>query len=178
VRQVSLEKLRAKRDANEKRRSEGSVDSADDEDDELGLGRLAVPNSGNGTQSAGCQSRQHFRSKSVLPSSKLGIEMMRANSHDSVVLANTPEKSSGLANTSDSVPESQNEDYDDEGDMTVIHTPPDQCGGSSEDNATVVGADETPRPLNQQRTRLGDNDPTPRPPVKSASTRHDSTNFF
>ena len=120
--QRSFEKLRAKRESIEKRRYEGSVDSADDEDDELGLGLLggaaaAAPiinstssqasstSGGSGSPGGGSTSGsgsspgslspasgatvvaaggQQFRGKSVLPSSKLGIEMMRANSHDSV----------------------------------------------------------------------------------------------
>lgn len=85
----SFEKLRARREQMEKRRLDGnfsSIDSADDEDDELGLGigdkppPITGPFAASSTQS----SKQHFRSKSVLPSSKLGIEMMRANSHDSM----------------------------------------------------------------------------------------------
>ncbi|KAK4131705.1 hypothetical protein BT67DRAFT_451564 [Trichocladium antarcticum] len=100
--QRSLEKLRARRESIEKRRYEGSVDSADDEDDELGL-VLAAPGSGGSSSPSSAsgsasgsgsgsqlsqqqqQQQQQFRSKAVLPSSKLGIEMMRANSHDSVV---------------------------------------------------------------------------------------------
>jgi serine/threonine-protein kinase RIM15 len=102
VPQRSLEKLKAKRESIEKRRYEGSVDSADDEDDELGLlgapahsqtGSSSGSGSGSGSGSASgsnpgspsSQGGQQYRSKSVLPSSKLGIEMMRANSHDSVV---------------------------------------------------------------------------------------------
>ncbi|ROW05891.1 hypothetical protein VPNG_08012 [Cytospora leucostoma] len=83
----SFEKLRAKREFMEKRRLEGNtgIDSADDEDEELGL---SVPGTGvaAGPTSAPAifQNPKHFRSKSVLPSSKLGVEMMRANSHDSV----------------------------------------------------------------------------------------------
>ncbi|KAJ4396761.1 rim15, signal transduction response regulator [Gnomoniopsis smithogilvyi] len=82
----SFEKLRAKRELMEKRRLEGSmssIDSADDEDDELGLGIGGQP-VGIGPITAAQASKQHYRSKSVLPSSKLGIEMMRANSHDSM----------------------------------------------------------------------------------------------
>lgn len=84
----SFERLRAKREIMEKRRLEGNtgIDSADDEDEELGLN---IPGKGvaTGPTSAPASfqgSKQHFRSKSVLPSSKLGVEMMRANSHDSV----------------------------------------------------------------------------------------------
>jgi serine/threonine-protein kinase RIM15 len=93
--QRSLEKLKAKRESIEKRRYEGSVDSADDEDDELGLGASgSQTDSGSGSGSAsgsasgsnpGSPSGQQYRSKSMLPSSKLGIEMMRANSHDSLI---------------------------------------------------------------------------------------------
>lgn len=84
----SFEKLRAKRELMEKRRLEGNmgIDSADDEDDELGLGIGGKP-VGAGPLTAAQAAKQHFRSKSVLPSSKLGIEMMRANSHDSVNIA-------------------------------------------------------------------------------------------
>ncbi|EFX04022.1 serine/threonine-protein kinase [Grosmannia clavigera kw1407] len=107
VPQRSLEKLRAKREAIEKRRHDGSVDSADDEDDELGLGTNSSAVS-SGSSSSGSpssvggrqSSRQHFRSKSVLPSSKLGIEMMRANSHDSVILHGSENIKTGTMNSS------------------------------------------------------------------------------
>lgn len=82
----SFEKLRAKRELMERRRLDGSmssIDSADDEDDELGLGIGGKP-VGIGPITAAQASKQHYRSKSALPSSKLGIEMMRANSHDSM----------------------------------------------------------------------------------------------
>ncbi|OTB02102.1 hypothetical protein M426DRAFT_74794 [Hypoxylon sp. CI-4A] len=64
----SLEKLRSRREHLEKKRLEGN-DSADDEDDELGTHR-----------------DRGFRGKQPPPSSKLGIEMMRANSHESVAI--------------------------------------------------------------------------------------------
>ncbi len=93
VPQRSLEKLKAKRESIEKRRYEGSVDSADDEDDEFGQ-TSSGSGSGSGSGSASSASNpgspsagQQYRSKPVLPSSKLGIEMMRVNSHDSVVAA-------------------------------------------------------------------------------------------
>ncbi|ROW00347.1 hypothetical protein VMCG_07301 [Cytospora schulzeri] len=84
----SFERLRAKREIMEKRRLEGNtgIDSADDEDEELGL-NIPGKSLATGPTSAPASfqgSKQHFRSKSVLPSSKLGVEMMRANSHDSV----------------------------------------------------------------------------------------------
>ncbi|KAI0438106.1 putative response regulator receiver RIM15p [Xylaria telfairii] len=65
----SLEKLKSRREHIERRRHEGS-DSADDEDEEMGTSRDRGP-----------------RVKPLPPSSKLGIEMMRANSHDSVAVS-------------------------------------------------------------------------------------------
>jgi serine/threonine-protein kinase RIM15 len=65
----SLEKVKSRREHLERRRLEGS-DSADDEDEEIGTSRERGP-----------------RAKPLPPSSKLGIEMMRANSHDSVAVA-------------------------------------------------------------------------------------------
>lgn len=65
----SLEKLKSRREHLERRRHEGS-DSADDEDEEMGSSRDRGP-----------------RAKPLPPSSKLGIEMMRANSHDSVAVS-------------------------------------------------------------------------------------------
>lgn len=85
----SFEKLRARREEMAKRLLDGtfsSIDSADDEDDELGLS-VGDKLSGHGLFSGSASSqnsKQHFRSRSMLPSSKLGIEMMRANSHDSM----------------------------------------------------------------------------------------------
>ncbi|KAL1857101.1 rim15, signal transduction response regulator [Diaporthe australafricana] len=83
----SFERLRAKREIMEKRRLEGNTgfDSADDEDEELGLGNAGKAGSPGPTSAPASvsNSKQHYRSKSVLPSSKLGIEMMRANSHES-----------------------------------------------------------------------------------------------
>lgn len=95
----SFEKLRAKRELMERRRLEGNtgIDSADDEDDELGLGIGGKPVTIGPLTAAAASAqaaKQHFRSKSVLPSSKLGIEMMRANSHDSVHMS-VPEGTSG-----------------------------------------------------------------------------------
>ncbi|KAJ4290110.1 rim15, signal transduction response regulator [Collariella sp. IMI 366227] len=107
----SLEKLKAKRESIEKRRRyEGSVDSADDEDDEpfgnrgcetektnIASGSASASGSSPGSPSASLSvpatsvsaSGQQYRSKMGLPTSKLGTEMMRANSHDSVVLTTT-----------------------------------------------------------------------------------------
>ncbi|EOO00478.1 putative agc protein kinase protein [Phaeoacremonium minimum UCRPA7] len=201
----SLEKLRAKREAIEKKRIEGSIDSADDEDEELGLSGGAerastVPGAGNTSHNLN-HAKQHFRSKSVLPSSKLGIEMMRANSHDSVNVAaseatstehgtrvvTTPNRevemqfpsstpdvlapadlhAGGLALSP--APIIQSLDEADDGDTTVIHTPP----NPEESAETIVGVDETPRPPTTSGSKqLGveendDEQPTPRPPDKT-----------
>ncbi|KAH8910425.1 hypothetical protein BR93DRAFT_268158 [Coniochaeta sp. PMI_546] len=189
VQKRSLEKLRAKRESIEKRRYEGSVDSADDEDDELGLAVPASSNSGSGGSGnghgGGSANRQHYRSKSVLPSSKLGIEMMRANSHDSVAVEGSSDSTSTLEPITQVVtpnrelqlefpkfittpePESSavEDDYE-EGDTTVIHiqTPPDQ---SFDEDATMADVEETPRPsFHPSNLLLEDDDPTPRPPTR------------
>ncbi|KAK3397578.1 hypothetical protein B0T20DRAFT_393397 [Sordaria brevicollis] len=86
VPQRSLEKLRARRESIEKRRLEGCIDSADDEDEELGAGQA---NPGQEPHPS-----KHHRPKSTLPSSKLGIEMMRANSHDSMTAGDSESTSS------------------------------------------------------------------------------------
>ncbi|KAK5655409.1 hypothetical protein OQA88_5680 [Cercophora sp. LCS_1] len=179
VPQRSLEKLKAKRESIEKRRYEGSVDSADDEDDELGQS-----SSGSNASSPS----NHYRNKSALPSSKLGIEMMRANSHDSV----TATGSESTASTATAEPTTQvvtpNQDIklgflesttaldpitppniSPEGreSAILISTPPDSALGATE--VATVDINETPRPP----SALGggtveDEDPTPRPLVKSA----------
>jgi serine/threonine-protein kinase RIM15 len=183
----SLEKLRAKRESIEKRRYEGSVDSADDEDDELGLAVPASNNNSGGSSSSGSGSssanRQHYRSKSVLPSSKLGIEMMRANSHDSVTVGGSSDSTSTLEPItqvvtpnrefemefpmSDANPEpepSAVDDDEDEGDTTVIHiqTPPEH-----NEDSTMADVEETPKPrFIPNSLMVEDDDPTPRPPTR------------
>jgi serine/threonine-protein kinase RIM15 len=174
--QRSLEKLKAKRESIEKRRNEGSVDSADDEDDELGRTNCE----GN----SGSASSQHYRSKSALPSSKLGIEMMRANSHDSVTAGGS--ESTGTAEPTTQVVTPNQElklefpqlattsdpttppPYllDDEAETTVIiSTPPEPGPGGS----AKVDIDETPRPIAVvEREIPEDEEPTPRAAVKSA----------
>ncbi|PSR82198.1 hypothetical protein BD289DRAFT_488560 [Coniella lustricola] len=128
----SFEKLRAKRELMEKRRLEGNtgIDSADDEDDELGLGigsnpsgvagqqmtsapvpqpssspsssvgssaSVSAPSSISSASASASVNKQHYRRQSVLPSSKLGIEMMRANSHDSVKIPTSASSQAGVA---------------------------------------------------------------------------------
>lgn len=158
--QRSLEKLRAKREAIEKRRlTDSSIDSADDEDDELGLGHItsntSASSGGSGSGSGGSSGSSSrlqppsamstgARHRKSMPS-KLGIEMMRANSHDSIVVhgggtgssdgtSRSPQTSTtgGLATQTltpagelEDTPESNEDEYDEEGDTTVIHTQPD-----------------------------------------------------
>ena len=204
----SMEKLKAKRESIEKRRLEGSVDSADDEDEELGLGATMSHSSsgsgsgsgigsGSGSASAsgsvsgsngGPASRQHYRSKSILPSSKLGIEMMRANSHDSVNM-NSSESTSTIEPTSQVVtpnrelagafhnpittPEPLSPMMDEDGDTTVIHvqTPPEQ-GTSEGVFMTLADAEETPRPTPaSERDMADDGEPTPRPPTRISEAK-------
>ncbi|KAI9171955.1 Serine/threonine-protein kinase cek1 [Paramyrothecium foliicola] len=87
-----LDKFKHKREGIEKQAAEGT-ESADDEDEELG-------HVGDKQQQVGRGSKSML-SKSVLPSSKLGIEMMRANSHDSVTIGSesTPEAVTQVATT-------------------------------------------------------------------------------
>ncbi|KAI8632285.1 hypothetical protein F5Y19DRAFT_358449 [Xylariaceae sp. FL1651] len=143
----SLEKVRSRREHLERRRLEGS-DSADDEDEEIGTSR--DPRS---------------RAKPLPPSSKLGIEMMRANSHDSVAVA------------SDSTPEP----------VTQVVTPSWEPSGSpvpsaksslgpmaqtTPESTPALGtedADQTPRATMSAQDTSSD-EPTPRPSIKSSQT--------
>jgi serine/threonine-protein kinase RIM15 len=135
------------------RRRTDSTESADDEDDELGLGREKRSRSG---------SKAHA-GKSSLPSSKLGIEMMRANSHDSVTVGSesTPELVTQVVTTPSK-----------EGGTPVLetaaalaaHTPPSEPMTGSSGPGDV---DETPRPVSTARmgdaeVPGGDDDATPR----------------
>jgi len=195
--QRSLEKLKAKRESIEKRRYEGSVDSADDEDDELGQ---TSSGSGSGSGSnPGSPSGQQYRSKSGLPSSKLGIEMMRANSHDSMV---TGPESAGIVESGTQVATPNQEMQRLEFSQLVSPAPgqdmpsysnpfapahPAMCtppglGGAagSLGGGSDIDVDETPRPISALDCRnvFEDEDPTPRrPPVKTAD-RDDSMSPF
>ncbi|KAH7257410.1 hypothetical protein BKA59DRAFT_451452 [Fusarium tricinctum] len=136
------EKLKGKREGSEQRTVEGT-ESADDEDEELGGGR----DRHHGRKS------QQMTTKAGLPSSKLGIEMMRANSHDSLTMGSestpeavtqvvtTPSKEMEVGILDDAVP----------GEVTA-HTPPD-AGLKIEgltpktDKEGSDSVDVTPRPL-------------------------------
>ncbi|KAI0966322.1 putative response regulator receiver RIM15p [Xylaria arbuscula] len=138
-----LEKHKSRRTEHLERRRLEASDSADDEDEEMGSSRDRGP-----------------RPKPLLPSSKLGIEMMRANSHDSVAVA------------SDSTAEP----------VTQVGTPSDEAeplrisGSKSPRSATqftpestpavrTEDPDQTPRPATSTRGSSSD-EPTPRPTAK------------
>lgn len=202
VPQRSLEKLKAKRESIEKRRYEGSVDSADDEDDEFGQ-TSSGSGSGSGSGSASSASNpgspsagQQYRSKPVLPSSKLGIEMMRVNSHDSVVAApdsaGTPvqelqtlefpalgDAAAGPPLTPGFGPphSSTATGHHPKAAAAILCTPPGPVFGKSAAPAADAAVDdddveETPRPTSaavEHRMFFEDVDPTPRrPPVRTA----------
>lgn len=211
--QHSLEKLKAKRESIEKRRNEGSVDSADDEDDELGLGRSpshagsSRSGSGSGSSSSPASpSGQQYRSKSVLPSSKLGIEMMRANSHESLTAGSegtsTAEPATQVVTPSQeptklefpelepppdpttpspSAVAAEGEERPEEQDApTSVSTPPGAETGAGDDTGDV-DVDETPRPsssLSKAADEDVDEDPTPRRPPVKAADRDESVSPF
>ncbi|KAI1736826.1 putative response regulator receiver RIM15p [Xylaria scruposa] len=139
----SLEKLKSRREHLERRRHEGS-DSADDEDEEMGTSRDRGP-----------------RAKPLPPSSKLGIEMMRANSHDSVAISSdstaepvtqvvTPSEDTGTLSISEAGSPSR----------SVHKTTPETTPGPGTEDA-----DQTPRPAASARGSPSD-EPTPRPRAK------------
>lgn len=86
----SGERSRSRRDSSEIKGLEGT-ESADDEDEDAG-----GPRNNHRRRSS-----KPLQGKSALPSSKLGIEMMRADSHDSVTLASesTPEAMTQVVTT-------------------------------------------------------------------------------
>ncbi|KAF4980953.1 hypothetical protein FZEAL_3148 [Fusarium zealandicum] len=157
------DKHKGKKDVSEQKTTE-STESADDEDEELGNGR--EKHHGRGSQQA----------KAGLPSSKLGIEMMRANSHDSMTMGSesTPEAVTQVVTT----PSKEMEIGPLDGGLlaaaaATARTPPDAGikaeGGTPEsDDDETESVDATPRPLTTTR---GDGDgsedadeATPRPP--------------
>ncbi|KAJ0311924.1 hypothetical protein COL5a_005472 [Colletotrichum fioriniae] len=136
----SVEKLKARKEHMEKRLAEGT-DSADDEDEELGSGRDKL-----------------FRGKPLLPSSKLGIEMMRADSHDSVTFGSesTPEPVTQVVTPSKEIDMPSYEALR----AAATRTPPDS-GVGSEDKTIGPDVDETPKPLPTNREDA-DEEPTPK----------------
>ncbi|RYC55689.1 hypothetical protein CHU98_g10521 [Xylaria longipes] len=134
----SLEKLKSRREHLERRRHEGS-DSADDEDEEMETSRDRGP-----------------RAKPLPPSSKLGIEMMRANSHDSVAVSSdsTAEPVTQVVTPSEgalSTPGAESPL------RSAYKTTPETTPGLGTEDA-----DQTPRPAASARGSLSD-ESTPRP---------------
>lgn len=145
----SLEKLKSRRETLEKRRGEGS-DSADDEDEELGASR-----------------ERTIRAKR--PSSKLGIEMMRANSHESVAVSSD----STLEPTTQVVTPSKDGAISPMGRAssplsTLFQTPP-EVSPTVQGQDAEIDPDETPRPSGDNRLTEVD-EPTPRPTIKTTSS--------
>lgn len=135
------DKLKGKREGSEQRTVEGT-ESADDEDEELGGGR---------DRHHGRNSQQ--MTKAGLPSSKLGIEMMRANSHDSLTVGSesTPEAVTQVVTTPSKEMEVGILDDTVPGEVTA-HTPPDpglKIEGLTPktDKEGTDSVDATPRPL-------------------------------
>lgn len=147
--QRQSDKSRGRRDASEKRSVDGT-DSADDEDDELGLVREHKP----------------LRGKPFLPSSKLGIEMMRADSHDSMTVGSesTPEPVTQVVTPSKEMtmppleaPQRQQ----------AQHVTPPGTAIPHDDRESGPGVDATPRPGSLSRESSNDEEPTPRPSEKT-----------
>ncbi|ENH60557.1 Serine/threonine-protein kinase cek1 [Fusarium oxysporum f. sp. cubense race 1] len=136
------DKLRGKREGPEQRTWEGT-ESADDEDEELGSGR----------EKHHGRNSQQILSKAGLPSSKLGIEMMRANSHDSLTVGSesTPEAVTQVVTTPSKEMETGVLDGEVVAEATA-RTPPD-AGLKAEgvtpktDKDGTDSVDATPRPL-------------------------------
>lgn len=153
----AMDKFRSKREAGEHRASEGT-ESADDEDDELGTGREKQLR----------HSSKLLLGKPVLPSSKLGIEMMRADSHDSVTIGSesTPEAVTQVVTTPCKEEESEAAMlYGGAPEPAVARTPPDLGARPEEKDREDGGVDATPRPPTTMRAEgeRGEEEATPRP---------------
>ncbi|KAK5987650.1 Serine/threonine-protein kinase cek1 [Cladobotryum mycophilum] len=136
--QRGVDRLKARREGLDKRPSEGT-ESADDEDEDPEGGREKLMRRGS----------KAITGKTTLPSSKLGIEMMRADSHESVTLSeSTSEAVTQVATTPSYEMESPmlgiNQDAE------VAQTTPSKSGalGSEQEEAEGPGSvDATPRPM-------------------------------
>ncbi|EQK98815.1 Serine/threonine-protein kinase domain protein [Ophiocordyceps sinensis CO18] len=152
------DKTKSKQDESEKKAVEGT-ESADDEDEEGEVARDKQVR----------RASKPLVGKSALPSSKLGIEMMRADSHESVTMGSesTPEAMTQVATTP--LQEVDTPVLGTGGDEAA-HTPPganpqaqreERPGIEEEGNASV---DATPRPT--PLPRGAEDEPTPRPAGK------------
>ncbi|KAI5463010.1 hypothetical protein BGZ63DRAFT_353382 [Mariannaea sp. PMI_226] len=137
-----------------------STESADDEDEELGTGREKHLK----------RNSQQLLSKAGLPSSKLGIEMMRANSHDSVTMGSesTPEAVTQVVTT----PSKEMElGLLDMVSTELARTPPDSSretaiGAGEGPETEDEGVEATPRPLVTRSDSTDHLEETPRPIAK------------
>jgi serine/threonine-protein kinase RIM15 len=130
-------RLQVRRDIFDKKASE-STESADDEDEDL-EGRRDM------------QLRRGSKAvigKSTLPSSKLGIEMMRADSHDSVTLSDSTSEAVTQVATTPSL-ELERQLVGMPPDLAAVQSTPsksDVAGAESEDAFVPGSAEATPRP--------------------------------
>ncbi|PHH87860.1 hypothetical protein CDD83_8313 [Cordyceps sp. RAO-2017] len=155
---------RNKRDGAEKKATEGT-ESADDEDDE-----------GEATRGDGKHLRRGSKpmaGKSGLPSSKLGIEMMRADSHESVTMGSesTPEAVTQVATTPAHELDKPMLGAAGAGGDETAHTPPgagdaegrpEERPDAEEEAEGQKSVDATPRPTAVARN-TEDDERTPRP---------------
>ena len=149
------EKPKSKREGSEKKQPE-NTESADDEDEELGLTRERQPRRSTGP-----------KGKPTLPSSKLGIEMMRANSHDSAVGSeSTPEMCTQVVTTP---AKEMDESILGSPQASRTLTPPEGLRAAGSKDGGPPSADATPRPQGPNRFEsddsiaVSDTDATPRP---------------
>ncbi|CAI4216830.1 unnamed protein product [Parascedosporium putredinis] len=140
-----VDNFRTRRESVERQNSEGSTESADDEDEEYGLNR-----------------DKPFRLKTSLPSSKLGIEMMRADSHDSVTLGSE----STLEPVTQVVTPSHELDAPRFHQGSQRKSGPPDSGIPREGSGLGISVEETPRP-NSSARQTSEDEPTPRPLVKT-----------
>ncbi|GAO18247.1 hypothetical protein UVI_02037260 [Ustilaginoidea virens] len=161
------ERNRPRGEGGEKKSAEGT-ESADDEDDDCGVSR---------GKHRRCSSKP-LQGKSVLPSSKLGIEMMRADSHESVTFGSegTPETVTHVATTPSQelatpiLSASKATDKSDPGQSrqdTHAH-PLSRCEQEPSDERTGLPewADLTPRAPPWSRRADAEEEATPRPACK------------
>ncbi|GJN72894.1 rim15, signal transduction response regulator [Purpureocillium lilacinum] len=156
------DKMRQKRESLDRAAAEGT-ESADDEDEDAGTAR----------DKHGRRSSKPSQGKPALPSSKLAIEMMRADSHDSVTFGSesTPEAVTQVATTPAQEMDAPLLEPRDE---KVTRTPPEaklEPGDESKPgDAELPGSvDATPRPTPLNRLPGSTEDePTPRPVGKQS----------
>lgn len=130
-------RLQVRRDIFDKKASEGT-DSADDEDEELEGRRDMQLRRGS----------KAMIGKSTLPSSKLGIEMMRADSHDSVTLSDSTSEAVTQVATTPSL-ELERQLVGMPPDLAAVQSTPsksDVAGAGPEDAFVPGSAEATPRP--------------------------------